>query len=389
MSSVRGRRDGSRSIRYRAAEPTTRTGDWLPLADNDGTPRDPHARTVRRAPARRSSSIPGWLRALFFLPAPAMAHRDSHLGETGPMAHQLGQPAEFQSPLHDPPARLAAAGRSGRRRPHAAEQRRRELAALLGLLLVASAFSVAGPITGLGVTPDPTPIYVIAGETDTSTARADADVVALVPAGTFALDPTYLAPPTPVPTKKPTPKPVVVRSFVALGDSLTAWPAYNPWPTRLDAQDAVLRLVKNAGVPGNTTSQMRARLSKDVYPYKPQVLLVLGGTNDLGYGISESAIIANLRAIVVDAKAHKVMPILINVPPDAYPSMAPKIRSLNAAILKLANSQKIHVVDLYSALANSNGTFDPKYTSDGLHFSDLGCQAAANQIRAQLRKLGL
>jgi lysophospholipase L1-like esterase len=313
-----------------------------------------------------------------------MAHRDPHPAEDSrQMAHQ---------PLPDHPAWWSGneQGRSTHRHSRRSDQRRREAAAVLGLLLVASAFSIAGPITGLGTEPDPTPIYIMAGGPDDAYAtRRVVSGPALVPVGTTALDTVATPLPTPVPTKKPAPKPVRVRTFVALGDSLTAWPAYNPWPTRLDAQDSVLRLVKNAGVPGNTTSQMRARLARDVYPYKPEVLLVLGGTNDLGYGISESAIIANLRAIVIAAKAHKIMPIIINVPPDSYPSMASKIKSLNKAILVLANAQKIHVVDMYRALANSSGTIRPEYTSDGLHFSDLGCQAAANQIRAQLRKLGL
>jgi lysophospholipase L1-like esterase len=206
----------------------------------------------------------------------------------------------------------------------------------------------------------------------------------------MALDQTLLPPPTPKPTtKKATPGPVRVRTFVALGDSLTAWPSSNPWPSRLDAADAALTLVGNAGVPGNTTSQMRARLATDVYAHKPEVLFVLGGTNDLGYGISESAIIANLRAIVVDAKAHKIMVILINVPPDSYTNMVPKIKSLNAAILKLGNSQRVNVIDIYGVLANGDGVFQPRYTSDGLHFSDLGCQTAANTIRTRIRRLGL
>jgi lysophospholipase L1-like esterase len=312
-----------------------------------------------------------------------MAHRNPSLAEDG---HQMAHP-----PLAEQPAWWGhEAGHSTRHHFRRADQRRREAAAVLGLLLVASAFSIAGPITGLGTEPDPTPIYIMAGGPDDAAATPHVGGgQALVPVGTTALDDVSTPLPTPVPTKKPTPKPVRVRMFAALGDSLTAWPAYNPWPTRLDAQDAVLTLVKNAGVPGNTTKQMRARLAKDIYPYKPEVLLVLGGTNDLGYGISESAIIANLRAIIVDAKAHKITPILINVPPDSYPSMAPRIKSLNAAILVLANAQKIHVVDLYSALVDSSGTYRPEYTSDGLHFSELGCQAAANQIRAQLRKLGL
>jgi lysophospholipase L1-like esterase len=193
--------------------------------------------------------------------------------------------------------------------------------------------------------------------------------------------------PNPLP-KKPVPAPPAVRTFVALGDSLTAWPS-TPWPNRLDAADSKLKMVNNAGIPGNTTAQMRARLNRDVYPYKPDVLFVLGGTNDLGLGISGSATIANLRAIIVDAKAHKITVILLVVPPDGYSSMAPKINSLNTAIVNLARSQRITYVDIHAPLANANGVYYSKYTvGDGLHLSDLGAQVVANTVRARVRLLG-
>ncbi len=395
MSSVRGRKDGAPSIRHRAAGSSRDgAGDWLAQAGSDAPSLNPRARKRRPAVERHRLGLWDLLRAMFFLPAgPArMAHPDPHSAEPGRnMARHQAAAAEiagglYQSPIPRPGE---ADGAPPRRRLPAGEQRRREAVAVMGLLLVASAFSIAGPVTGLGTEPDPTPIYIMADGTDDPAYVPPAITEAPTPTDSPTPEPTDAPAASTQPTKKPTPRPVVVRKFAALGDSLTAWPASNPWPTRLDAQDAVLRLVKNAGVPGNTTSQMRARLAKDIYPYKPAVLLVLGGTNDLGYGISESAIIANLRAIIVDARAHKVTPILINVPPDSYPSMASKIKSLNAAILRLANLQKIHVVDLYSALATKDGLIQPKYTSDGLHFSELGCQAAANQIRAQLRRLGL
>jgi len=135
---------------------------------------------------------------------------------------------------------------------------------------------------------------------------------------------------------------VVVRSFVALGDSLTAWPD-TPWPTRLGCgRPGLSGLIHNAGVPGNTTAQMRARLTKDVYDYKPNVLFVLGGTNDLGFGISGSVTIANLRAIIVGAKAHGITVIMLRRPgPTRTPRWRPRVDSLDTAIINLANSQRV------------------------------------------------
>jgi lysophospholipase L1-like esterase len=118
------------------------------------------------------------------------------------------------------------------------------------------------------------------------------------------------------------------------------------------------------------------------------VLFVLGGTNDLGLGISGNTIIANLKAIIVGAKAHKITVVMLLVPPDGYTNMVARIDSLNAAIMRLAISQKISVANIHDVLSNSKGLLQPRYTVDGLHFSNLGAQVAANAVWARVKRLG-
>jgi lysophospholipase L1-like esterase len=346
-----------------------------------------------------------------------MAHPDPHLTEE---ARQMARPARksslgFLGPLGAAvaaitpgwmhrdagaldSARASISTRVARscRRFLPVEPRRREMVAVMLVLVVASFFSVTGPISGYGSS-EPTPSYVVIGGDPTADAVATPLEIPSPEASSSGIDqtippatptPTPTPKPKPLPTKKPAAKqPAKVRTFVALGDSLTAWPN-TPWPSRLDSADTLLKLVHNAGVPGNTTSQMRARLAADVYAYNPDVLFVLGGTNDLGLGISRSATIANLRAIIVGAKAHKITVILIVVPPDSYSSMAPKIDSLNTAIVNLARGQRVTYVNIHGPLTNANGVYYAKYTSDGLHFTDLGAQVVANTIRARVRLLG-
>jgi lysophospholipase L1-like esterase len=268
--------------------------------------------------------------------------------------------------------------------------RRRELTAVLVLLVAASAISASLP----GGRSDPpaasqsAPIVVSLASTDPTPSDSPTPTVTTA-------DPT-LASPSPSPTASPTPKPTAapkkaapkVYTFVALGDSLTAWPSDGPWPVLLDAEDANLRLVHNAGVPGDTTAQMLARLNSDVFAYKPEVLFIMGGTNDLGENISQTTIIANLRAIVVAANARGIRIDLMTIPPDAYPDMAAKIDSLNAAIVKLGAAYKLIVLDIHTPLSSSTGVYVPKYTSDGLHFTALGAQVVANTIYARIHRYG-
>ncbi len=71
---------------------------------------------------------------------------------------------------------------------------------------------------------------------------------------------------------------------------------------------------------------MLARLKSDVFAYKPEVLFIMGGTNDLGQNISQATTIANLRAIIVAASAKGIRIDLMTIPPDAYPDMAAEDR---------------------------------------------------------------
>ena len=301
--------------------------------------------------------------------------------------------------------RLAAEGLAGSlarlgRRFGPKEPHRRELTAVLALVLVACALSASLPaVWAAPAGPSSDPSGRVAGNLDPTDPSASASL----PAGSSSPEPTLaqstLPPPSESPTLPPaaslTPAPTKVvaparaYTFVALGDSLTAWPANEPWPVRLDAEDARLRMVNNAGVPGDLTSEMLARLDSDVLAYKPDVLFVLGGTNDVGHYISAATTIRNLKAIIVAAKAKGIRVILLTIPPDSYPYMAAPIDSLNSAIVHLGNAYGLLVVDIHAALSTSAGVYVPKYTSDGLHFSALGAQKVADTVYVRARRVGL
>jgi lysophospholipase L1-like esterase len=335
------------------------------------------------------SSVRDWLGPIVFLPPSPkpMAHRNPHAAEAlrhAPRAER--QPA--------PPSLLARFWPGAAAGKLSGESRRREALAVIMLVAVAMVISVSGPMARAGAAPPASDQIVDVSADQTENPSAD-PIDAMQPTPEPTADPTDsptqgpAATRRPAPTKKPAPKPITVRTFVALGDSLTAWPATNPWPSRLDAQDPYLRLVKNAGVPGNTTGQMRSRFTSDVLHYHPGVVFVLGGTNDLGFGVSPSTTIANLRAIVLAAKANHIIPILVLVPPDSYTNMASRIDYLNNLIINLANSQRVVYVDIHTPLSNTSGTYQSRYTVDGLHFSNLGAQLVANTIRTRIRRMGL
>ena len=276
------------------------------------------------------------------------------------------------------------------------EGHRKDLAVVLALLLAATAISASLPGGWTAGTAKPSPTTVAAAvasepaPTDTPTATPTPD-----PTATPTPDPT----PTPSPTSDPTPTPTptsapvktpTVYTFVALGDSLTS--GYNnpgpAWPPRLDSLDVNLRLVNNAGKPGDTTAGMLSRLNSYVYSYSPNVLFVLGGTNDIGTGVDEATTISNLRAIVVSAKARGIKVFLLTVPPNSSSTSGARIDSLNAAIQHLANVYQIILIDIHTPLSGSDGLIQSRYTVDGLHFNNLGAQLVANTIYNRIHRLG-
>jgi lysophospholipase L1-like esterase len=198
----------------------------------------------------------------------------------------------------------------------------------------------------------------------------------------------------------PAPKP---RSFVVLGDSLSVW-AFAPgrtktsktgaWPGLLAAEDSDIWLVHNAAVPGNTTAQMLGRLRKDVLAYHPDILFVMGGTNDVGYGLSGSITVTNIRRIVETAKSQGIEVILLTIPPnnDIPCRSVPKLRKTNSALKALGIAEGIEVIDVYAALATPSGRLPAAYAAaDHLHLTLRGEAVVAATVYSALndtRELG-
>ena len=63
------------------------------------------------------------------------------------------------------------------------------------------------------------------------------------------------------------------RTIVMFGDSLTD---YFPMEKLKDIDAQFI----NSGVAGDTIAEMGARLAYDVFPYKPDVIIMQGGAND-------------------------------------------------------------------------------------------------------------
>ena len=103
------------------------------------------------------------------------------------------------------------------------------------------------------------------------------------------------------------------------------------------------------GISGQTTPQMLVRFRQDVIALKPEVVVILGGTNDIAGNTGPSTlemIEDNLASMTELAKANGIRVVLVSVlPVFDYPwkpglEPAPKIVALNAWIKRLRQADR-------------------------------------------------
>lgn len=111
----------------------------------------------------------------------------------------------------------------------------------------------------------------------------------------------------------------MITKLVCLGDSLTEGYMIDlsrRW-TDLLSKEVSFPIV-NSGISGDTTAGMLARFSSDVLAHQPSHLIIMGGTNDLYFDLDDKYIISNIKAMLRQAKYHKIE-YIIGIPTPVYP----------------------------------------------------------------------
>jgi len=198
--------------------------------------------------------------------------------------------------------------------------------------------------------------------------------------------------------------------IVALGDSLTVGESefdsgsdeYTSFPRYLEflarrhldpcQSDLEVRVV-NKGVCGDLTSGMLERFSSDVIEEKPDYVIILGGTNDLGWNLDPAMIIRNLTTMYDAALSQGIGPVACSIPSIlGFDELIPPRLRLNGMIRAEAEKRSIAFVDVFAATADpkANRLLD-EYSADGLHLNAKGYRRVGqyifdNWLRALLPK---
>jgi hypothetical protein len=182
---------------------------------------------------------------------------------------------------------------------------------------------------------------------------------ALLPAAAPFQPPLPVAPASwntpvfPVPT---TFSPALNRTSIFIGASII-----NYWPLPLH----------NAGIPGQTTSQVLARFSSTVLNHGYKRVIILCGTNDVLLGTPNLVpeMTANLAAMASMAAEAGIEVVLSQLPPltGSSATFEPKVAAVNAAIAQLASEHGYLLLDFNTPLAAH-----PEDFTDGVHQNAAG-----------------
>lgn len=184
-------------------------------------------------------------------------------------------------------------------------------------------------------------------------------------------------------------------TFAVLGDSISHGGAsYIPagqlscqWETYCSVP------VKNLARSGDTIQMMIDRFDNDVLPFKPQVLVIMGGVNDIRIGGKSDDVIKNLEALRDKCLANDITPVfctLTSMTPEIMLSLGIHLtdgdwrearEQINNWIMRTP-----YFVDVAAPLTDAQGYMRAEFTPDGLHPALRGKMIIGETIGEYLRK---
>jgi len=158
-----------------------------------------------------------------------------------------------------------------------------------------------------------------------------------------------------------------------------------------------LRVIRNAGVSGNTASMMLDRYDTDVKPYKSDWVFFNVGVNDFfGFGFTATSVFAHVQTLLQKMASEGRRVLIINCPPQVTTrpnytaGRATQCALYNKLLADYVNTiDGVVLVDVYSKLVNwsdttNAGALPQFFSGDGIHLSVLGTIACAGAINSAL-----
>jgi len=197
---------------------------------------------------------------------------------------------------------------------------------------------------------------------------------------------------------------ITSKHIVCFGDSLTAGfqsptadsPQGVPTPYGWFLQELTGPTVRVSvsGVCGELTGEMAMRFRSAVLAPQPTHVVILGGTNDLGWNAAPADIMRNLLIMYELATAAGITPVPVTVPSIRvgddlrsaegrrwFAEHLDRRRQLNGLILRYAESKRLVAFDLFAVTVEPESQqLADRYSNDGLHLTTEGYRVFAERL---------
>ena len=181
------------------------------------------------------------------------------------------------------------------------------------------------------------------------------------------------------------------RRVVFMGDSITEeWS--NLYPDYFTERGYI-----NRGIGGQTTPQMLIRFKPDVVDLRPEIVVILAGTNDIAGNTGPSTakmITDNIFSMAEIASSNQIKVILSSILPVYVYDWArdikdppSTIRSVNEDLKQYANDHGLIYLDYFSSMVDERQGLNSDHTSDGVHPVKSGYILMSSLAEAVLSRL--
>lgn len=173
---------------------------------------------------------------------------------------------------------------------------------------------------------------------------------------------------------------IATKTSVAfVGDSITAGGDWAHWFPEHDTL--------NHGVNGDTTDDLLERLGA-LIDARPDQVILLVGTNDLGLNLRVEHLVRNIQLMLVELR--RSLPGTRTLVQSIMPrgrEFGASIRDANIHLRQFAFTVHAQYLDLWPALATADGQLRAEFTDDGLHLNETGYSAWVAELRPALAHL--
>ena len=152
--------------------------------------------------------------------------------------------------------------------------------------------------------------------------------------------------------------------------------------------------VSVSGICGELTGEMAMRFRSAVRVPQPTYVVILGGTNDLGWNAAPADIMRILLKMYELAAAAGIKPVPVTIPSIRmgddlhstegrrwFAEHLDRRRLLNELILRYAESKRLAALDLFVAtLEPETQQLAARYSNDGLHLTTAGYRLIAERL---------